>query len=294
MRILILLCALLLSSAAHAAAPKLKVVTSFSILEDIAKQIGGDRVEVTSLVGRNTDIHSYEPKPSDVVALRHADLFIINGLGLEGFITRLMESAEFKGQIVEATLGIKKIKNTDPEEIEEHGEFDPHAWQSIKNGAFYARNIATAFAAKDPEHAKYYNERLKGYILRINELNAWAYTQIAKVPPTKRSIIVAHEGFAYLGQDYGIRMVSIEKMGTQAETSAKKIVSVLNAIRQSSVHAMFMEHSNFSSTNSWICAEAKIPCGILYSDALTEKTGKAYTYFELFQNNIEAIVKGLK
>lgn len=294
MRILFLLCTLLFSSAAFAEVPKLHVVTSFSILEDIAKQIGGDRVEVKSIVGRNMEMHHYEPKPADIVALKHADVFIVNGLGLEGFISRLTEAADFKGEIVEATRGITKIKITDPEEKEEHGEFDPHAWQSLRNGIIYARNIATAFAAKDPGQAAYYNERLKGYILRMNELDAWAKAELARIAIQKRSIIVSHNGFAYLGRDYGIRIIAMEDLATESETSAKKIMTIVDSIRAQSVHAIFLDSMGRSPIGGWVCEEEKIPCGQFYSDALSEKSGKAYTYLELFQANVNAIATVLK
>ena len=295
MRLVFLLCVLLCSTGAWAAVPpKLHVVTSFSILEDIAKQIGGDRVEVKSLVGRNMDMHNYEPKPADAVLLKHADLFIVNGLGFEGFLPRLVEAADFKGDIVEATRGIQTIKNADPEEQKEHGMIDPHAWQSLRNGIIYARNIATAFAAKDPEHKRYYNERLKGYILRIDEVSNWASTQILRIPFTKRNIVIAHNGFAYFESDYGIHVLPLESFATEGETYAKAMVTIINAIRAKSVRAIFLDKVERSAMGESLCAEAQVPCGQLYSDALTDKSGPAYTYLELFQTNVRAILAALK
>ena len=296
MRFLLLLVILFFTSFAQAEAPrKLQVVTSFSILEDMAKQIGGDRVEVKSLVGRNSDIHSYEPKPTDAKLLKHADLLIINGFGLEGFITRLVASSEFKGDIVEATYGVTPIKNESPAEKKEHGENDPHAWQSLKNGIIYARNIATAFAAKDPEYKDYYNERLKGYILHINELDLAAGEAIAKIPPNKRSILVQHNSFAYLARDYGIRVLALENFSVDSEPSAQAIANNVDQIHQHSVQAIFRENVAMSPLLIMLSEETNMPIkGTLYSDALSERSGRAYTYFEMFQTNVETIVKGIK
>ena len=294
MRWTLFFCALLFCVAAQAAQPKLQVVTSFSILEDIAKQIGGDKVEVKSLVGRNQDMHSYEPKPADVKLLKHADLFIVNGLGLEGFIDRLVEASGFRGDIVVATHGVIPIRNRDTEEKAEHGEFDPHAWQSLKNGQIYARNIATAFAAKDPKNKEYYSERLKGFILRTQELSIWAIQEIATIPKKKRSIIVTHNAFNYLTQEYGVMTAAIEESSIAGESSAKRFALIIDWIGNKRAFAVFSENTSNSPTGHWICENVKLKCGILYSDALTEKKGKAYTYFELFESNITAITSALK
>lgn len=303
MRLLLIL--LLSFSVAHAAPQKLQVVTSFSILEDMALQIGGDKIAVTSLVRRNADMHSFEPKPADAKRLKKADIFLVNGFGLEGFATRLIESSGFKGDVVEATRGITSIKNEEEHEehghnhkhehYHDHGTEDPHAWQSIKNAIIYANNIATAFAAKDPANKNYYGERLKDYVRRLQEKDAWAKAEIAKIPAEKRSVIVPHNSFAYFARDYGIQFISPQGLSTQDEPSAEDIANIIDAVRAQKASAIFTENITPSPVIKQVAEEAKLPIGgQLFSDALSEKDGKAYTYMEFFTANVDTLVSGLK
>lgn len=290
-------------SVAHAAPQKLQVVVSFSILEDMALHIGGDKVTVTSLVGRNADMHSFEPKPADAKRLKKADIFLVNGLGLEGFVTRLVQSSSFKGDVVEATHGITPIKAEEEKHEEhghghdhhDHGTADPHAWQSIKNAIIYANNIATAFAAKDPANKNYYGERLKDYVRRLQEKDAWAKAEIAKIPVEKRSVVVPHNSFAYFARDYGIQFVAPQGLSTQDEPSAEDIARIIDAVREKKASAIFTENVTPSPVIKQVAEEAKLPIGgQLFSDALSEKDGKAYTYMEFFTANVDALVKALK
>lgn len=290
-------------SVAHAATPhKLNVVTSFSILEDMAQQIGGDKVVVKSLVGRNADMHSFEPKPANAKLLRHADLFVVNGLALEGFVTRLVQSSDFKGDVVEVSRGIMPIKAIEEHEEHgheehhhhDHGNVDPHAWQSIQNGIIYANNIAGAFAAKDPANAQYYAARLKDYTRRLKEKDAWAKAAIAKIPAEKRSVVVPHNSFAYFARDYGIHFIAPQGLSTDDEPSAEDIAGIIEALKGKKVSAIFTENIAPSPIISQVAEETKLPIGgQLFSDALSEKDGKAFTYMEFFTANVDALVKGL-
>lgn len=284
-------------SIAHAATPpKLNVVTSFSILEDIALQIGGDKVVVTSLVWRGVDMHSFEPKPADAKRLKKADLFLVNGLGLEGFATRLIESSEFKGDIVETTRGITPIKTAEEHDHHHgHGNADPHAWQSLKNGIIYANNIATAFAAKDPANKHYYGERLKDYVRRLQEKDKWAKAQIAKIPAEKRTVVVPHNSFAYFARDYGIQFIAPQGLSTENEPSAEDIARIIDALRNKKASAIFTENITPSPVIKQLADATELAIGgQLFSDALSEKDGKAYTYMEFFTANVDALVKALK
>lgn len=293
----LLLALFLFFSVAHAATPpKLNVVTSFSILEDIALQIGGDKVIVTSLVGRNADMHSFEPKPADAKLLKKADVFLVNGFGLEGFATRLVESSSFKGDVVETTRGITPIKTAEEHDHHHsHGNADPHAWQSLKNGIIYANNIATAFAAKDSANKHYYGERLKDYTRRLQEKNTWAKAEIAKIPNEKSTVVVPHNSFAYFARDYGIQFIAPQGLSTEDEPSAEDIAGIIDALRGKKANAIFTENITPSPIIKQLAEETELPIGgQLFSDALSGRDGKAYTYMEFFTANVDSLTKALK
>ena len=279
----------------HAKSPvrKLNVVTSFSILEDITKQIGGDRVEVKSLIGRNGDTHSFEPKPSDARMLKKADLVIVNGLGFEGWMPRLVQSSGYPGDVVEASTAVVPLKNVAGEE--EHGTLDPHAWQSLKNGEIYARNIATALAAKDPDYKDYYSDRLKGYLAHIAELDQWAKKQLTRIPAAKRRALVPHNSFTYFTRDYGIVFVAPQGLSTESDSSARDIATIIDDVRGQSVSAIFSENIQPSPIIEQIARETALPVGgRLFTDALSTGKGPATTYLEMFRHNIDTLVETLK
>ena len=206
-RNLIALCvaALAASWSGAATAKPLDVVASFSVLGDIVGEVGGSHVAVVTLVGPEGDPHAFEPAPQDAEVLSKADLVVVSGLGLEGWMDRLITASGYDKPVVVASADIATRK------MEEDGETvtDPHAWNSAANGAAYARTIAAALAKADPANAKAYAANGEAYAAKLMALDAWAKKEIAAVPAAKRKVITSHEAFGYLGAEYGLSLIHI-------------------------------------------------------------------------------------
>ena len=276
------------------AADKIKVAASFSVLGDMVRQVGGDRVEVTTFVGPNGDAHVYEPTPGDAKTLAASAVLVINGLGLEGWMTRLQKSSGFKGKVITATQGIK----TRQMEEEEHGKTrkitDPHAWQSLANGRIYVANIRDGLIAVDPAGRDAYDANAKKFLADIDAVEQEVNDSIAKLPPARRKIITTHDAFGYFGATYGLEFIAPEGVSTESEASAKDVAKIIRQIKAEKIPAVFLENVTDHRLLDQIAREtgAKIG-GTLYSDALSEPNGPAATYLDMFRNNIQALTAAL-
>jgi zinc/manganese transport system substrate-binding protein len=285
---------LLMGSAAAQAADKIKVAASFSVLGDMVKQIGGDRVAVTTFVGPNGDAHVYEPTPGDTKTLADAPVLVINGLGLEGWMSRLEKSSGFKGAVVTATKGIK----TRQMEEEEHGATrkitDPHAWQSLVNGRIYVQNIRDGLVAADPDGKDVYEANAKRFLADIDDVEKLVKDSIAKLPPARRKIITTHDAFGYFGATYGMEFIAPEGVSTDSEASARDVAKIIRQIKAEKVPAVFLENVTDHRLLDQIAREtgAKVG-GTLYSDALSETNGPAATYLDMFRHNIATLAAAL-
>jgi len=233
-RCLVGLCLILVSSGptAWATHPPIRVVVSFSILEDIVHEVGGGDVVVTSLIGRDANEHVFEPSPDQVRLLTQAQVFVVNGLGLEGWITRLIQSAQYRGPLVVATEGIEPIAATE-------GSTDPHAWQDPRYGIIYAKNIMRALAGVDPENAEAYRQRLRGYEAQLEALDQRVRERLGEIPPEKRRVITTHDAFAYYGKAYGVAFTAPEGLNTESEPSAKTVAELIRQIRRDGIRRCF-------------------------------------------------------
>jgi len=276
------------------AADPIKVAASFSVLGDMLKQIGGDRVDVTTFVGPNGDAHVYEPTPGDAKTLAASAVLVVNGLGLEGWMSRLQKSSGFKGKVVTATTGIK----TRQMEEEEHGKTrkitDPHAWQSLANGRIYVANIRDGLIAADPTGRDTYEANAKKFLTDIDAVEQEVKDSIAKLPPARRKIITTHDAFGYFGATYGMEFIAPEGVSTESEASAKDVAKIIRQIKAEKIPAVFLENVTDHRLLDQIAKEsgAKVG-GTLYSDALSEPNGPAATYLDMFRNNIQALTAAL-
>jgi zinc/manganese transport system substrate-binding protein len=294
----LLLCAVavmlpsLIGAAPAGAADKIKVAASFSVLADMVRQIGGERVEVKSLVGPNGDAHVYEPTPGDTRTLADAPILVVNGLGLEGWMSRLEKSSGFKGTVVTATRGVKT------RQMEEEGTTrritDPHAWQSLANGRIYAQNIRDGLMAADPAGKDAYAANARKFLADIDEVEKLVKDSIAKLPPGRRKIITTHDAFGYFGATYGMEFIAPEGVSTDSEASAKDVAKIIRQIRAEKVPAVFLENVTDHRLLDQIAREtgAKLG-GTLYSDALSEPSGPAATYLDMFRHNIRTLAEAL-
>src|SRR5712691_2814141 len=281
----------LLAGGPAAAQEKLNVVATFSILGDLVKEVGGDRVEITTLVGPNGDAHVYSPSPADTKRLADAKIVFVNGLGFEGWITRLVKASGTKAPVVVATKGVKPRKMERAEEHDhDHGATDPHAWQSVANAKIYVANIRDALVKVDPAGQAAYEANAKAYLAKLDALEQEVKDVIAKIPADRRRIITTHDAFGYFRQAYGLDFIAPQGVSTESEVSAKDVAKIITQIRRQKIPAVFIENVTDPRLVKRIAEEtgAKIG-GTLYSDALTDAKGDAPTYIDMIRHNIKAL-----
>jgi zinc/manganese transport system substrate-binding protein len=218
----------------------IRVVVSFSILQDIVQEVGGGDVAVTRLIGPDSDAHVFEPRPDQARLLSEAQLFVVNGLGFEGWLTRLTGSAQYRGPVVVATEGIAPITKTEGGEAAPSP--DPHAWQDARNAVIYADNIARALARADPARANAYQQRFRKYQATLEALDRHVRDELGAIPAEKRRVITSHNAFGYYGKAYGVSFLAPEGFNTDNEPSAKTIAELIRQIRREGIKALFLEN----------------------------------------------------
>jgi zinc/manganese transport system substrate-binding protein len=278
------------ASTGQVLAKDINVVVSFTVLADITQRVGGDHVHVRSLVGPDGDPHVYEPTPRDAQTLAKADLVVVNGLRLEGWMDRLIIASGYKGTIAVASRGIR------PREMEEGGQemIDPHAWNSATNGIIYVSNITNALVRADPEHTMDYRTNARVYTKELRDLDAWGRRMVISIPINKRKIITSHNAFAYLGADYGIEFLAPTGLSSESEASAADLAALIRQTRREKIKAVFLENSTDSRFAEEIAAAIGTrPSGILYAEALSAPDGPAPTYEKMLRYNTEILVKAM-
>ena len=282
-----LVCLALVAAALPARAQDhLKVVASFSILGDFVRNVGGDRVEVTTLVGPDGDVHVYTPAPADARKIADAKLVIINGLGLEGWLPRLLQSSGSKAPIVTATKGVTPLKFG--------SDADPHAWQSVANAKTYVVNIRDALGAVAPTDSEVFRVNAESYLAKLDALDREVREAVAQIPPAHRKVISTHDAFGYLAAAYGVEFVAPLGVSTESEASARAIAAIITQIKSSKVSAVFLENISDDRLIRRIAAESGARVGgTLYSDGLTGEKGAAPTYIDMVRHNIKALTSAL-
>jgi zinc/manganese transport system substrate-binding protein len=288
-------------AAGAASAKKLNVVASFSIIADFARHVGGDRIDLRSLVGANGDPHVYEPRPADVRTIAAADIVLVNGLQFEGFLRRLIEASGTKAPVVELTKGVQPLKSTEQahhhgqsDPHHHHGDYDPHAWQAVPNARTYVKNVADAFCLIDPPGCKMYEANAQAYDSTLSALDDEIRATIATIPAHKRVVITAHEAFGYFAHEYGLTFLALEGLSTDAEASASDVASLIRQIKRDKVAAIFVENITDRRLVQRIAAETESKLGgELYSDALSRPDGPAATYVAMMKHNASTIRKAI-
>ena len=299
--------ALLAAGIAHA--EPLNVVSSFSILGDVAKQVGGDKVAVTNLVGADQDSHVYRLTSGDIKKIRAAKLVLLNGLGFESAeMARAVKQSKIP--YAEAAAGIKAMEaDHDHDEHEHehghdhdhgghehhhHGQFDPHVWSDPSLMQKYAANVAEAFIKADPQNKAYYSQRLQNYGKELQQLDAYAKAKVDAVPAARRKVLTGHEAFGYMGRRYNIKFYAPQGINTEAEPSAKHVAALIRQVKQEGIKAVFAENIKDSRMLERIAKESGSKIGgKLYSDALS-KTPPADTYTGMMRHNIDALANAMK
>ncbi|MBP0596556.1 metal ABC transporter substrate-binding protein [Herbaspirillum sp. LeCh32-8] len=289
------------------AAERIPVVASFSILGDIVANVGGERIAVTTLVGPDEDAHVFQPAPDDIKSVSRAKLVVVNGLGFEGWMERLAQSANYRGAIVTASAGIKARERADDEheghddhdhaghDHHHHGKDDPHAWQDPQNVVVYARNIAAALAKLDPAGAEVYKKNGEAYVAKVQELDQWAAQQFAQIPEAKRRVITSHDAFEYFGARYKVRFLAAQGVSTDSEPSAKQVASLIRQIKSEKIKALFFENMANPKLLQQIGREAGVSAGgKLYADALSKVGGPAPDYLSLMRYNVSQLLEKIR
>jgi zinc/manganese transport system substrate-binding protein len=281
------ICLLLIAVAFPARAEeRLQIVASFSILGDFVRNVGGDRVSVTTMVGPDGDVHVYAPTPADAKKIADAKLVIVNGFGLEGWLPRLVQSAGGKASIVTVTAGIAPLTLG--------SDADPHAWQSVANAKIYVGNMRDALVAADPTSAPIFRANADAYLAKLDALDREVRAAVAQIPGSRRKVISTHRAFGYFAAAYGVEFIAPVGVSTESEASARDIAGIIIQIRAAKIPAVFLENVSDPRLIRRISAEtgAKVG-GTLYSDSLTGEKGEAPTYIEMVRHNIKALTSAL-
>ena len=277
--------------AAHAQAA-LPAAASFSILGDMLREVGGERVAAVVLAGPDTDAHNFHPRPSHAAALRGARLAVRNGAGFDAWFDRLLASTRFDGVTVTATEGVALRPASG---AHSHGGNDPHAWQDVRLAIRYARNIEAGLVRADPPGGETYRARAAAYATRLEALDAWIREQVGTVPEARRVVITSHDAFGYFGAAYGVRFRAPQGMASSAEPSAQQVAALIRLIRAEHVTAVFLENIGNPATLRRLAEEAGVRIrGRLFADALSGPDGPAPTYEAMMRHNVGLMVPAMR
>ncbi|AGB77035.1 ABC-type metal ion transport system, periplasmic component/surface adhesin [Enterobacteriaceae bacterium strain FGI 57] len=274
-----------------AMAKTLNVVTSFSVLGDITQQVGGDAVKVTTLVGPDGDPHTFEPSPKESALLSKADVVVVNGLGLEGWIDRLVKASGFKGKLVVASQGVAT------QTLEEDGKTvtDPHAWNNVANGVIYAQNITEGLAKADPQDASLIKVRGAKYVDDLRALDSWVKQRFSPIPREKRKVLTSHDAFGYFAKAYQVDFLSPQGLSSESEANAAEVGALIKQIKADGVHTWFMENQLDPRLVKQIASATGAQAGgELYPEALSKPGGVADSYMKMVRHNVDTIVKSME
>jgi zinc/manganese transport system substrate-binding protein len=270
---------------------RLRAVATFSVLGDLASNVGGEAMQLATLVGPNGDVHVYAPAPSDLKTVAAADIVFVNGLDLEGWLDRLIAASGSKAPVVVASRGVTP---RDGRSWRSGRAIDPHAWQSVAYAKIYVGNIRDGLIAAKPGGEKIYQANAAAYLAKLDMLDAEIKAAIDRIPVARRKIITVHNAFGYFGDAYGIEFVAPEGLSTDAEPSARDVAQLIERIRRERIPALFMENVADPRLIQRIAEEtgARI-AGTLYSDALSSPDGPAGTYIAMMRHNVRELTSAL-
>ena len=286
---------------------RLPVVASFSILADIVREVGGDDIRLDVLVGPMRDAHTFEPTPKDARVLGQARVLVVNGLGFESWMPRLVEASGFKGLTITASRGVKPrhLDEEDEGEVHDHGghadhdhghgDTDPHAWQNLANGVIYARNIAQGLSDADPAHATAYQARAEAYVRTLKKADADWRRELAAIPEDRRVLATSHDAFGYFSDAYGIEVLSVVGLSSEAEPSARTMAELIQRIREHHIRALFLEQGGNTRALEQIADETGVkPGGTLYADTLEAPGHAVSTYLGMFRWNTRQLLQAFQ
>ncbi len=289
------------------AATPLNVVATFSVLGDLTQAVGGDNIQLTTLIGPGVDAHTFDPSPADLAMLERADVIVENGLGFEPWLENFLESTSFQGERIVASEGVT-TRNADEgehaeedgeheEEAHDHGEDDPHIWSSVPNAIVMVENIRDGLKSADPDGSAAFDANAAAKIADLQELDAWVREQVATLPEDRRKLVTSHDTLGYFADTYGFEVVgtALGSLSTEVgDPSARQIAELVAQIQEAGVPAIFAENVSNQALMESIAAEAGVTLApSLYSDALGAPGTPGDTYDGMVRSNVETIVQAL-
>ena len=271
--------------------PKVLAVETF--LAEITQNIAGDRLTVESLLPENTDPHSYQPAPRDIIKVSWSDVLIINGVGIESFLEPLLANAGGRRLVITASQGLTPR----PDPSGEHPEGDPHFWLDPNNVIQYVKNIRDGLIEADPQGSTIYTNNAATYVTRLEELDAWIKEQVTKIPANQRQLVTNHDSLGYFAARYGFTIVGsiIPSVSSEADPTARQLANLIDQIRKSKAKAIFMETGSNLNLADQISGETKTRIVTdLYIHSISNANGLAPTYIEMMKYNVSQIVNALK
>ncbi|GHC80381.1 metal ABC transporter substrate-binding protein [Limoniibacter endophyticus] len=280
----------LLGAGGNAHAEKLKVVTTFTVLADMAQNVAGEAADVQSITKPGAEIHNYQPTPGDILRARHADLVLWNGLNLEAWFGRFFRNL---GNVPSATLS----EGVHPMPIVEgpyDGKPNPHAWMSLSDALIYVENIRKALTENDPDNADVYAKNAAAYSEKIRALSTEIGARVEALPPERRWLVTSEGAFSYLARDFGLKELYLWPINADAQGTPQQVRHVIDTVRENKITSVFSESTVSADPAKQVARETGAHYGgVLYVDSLSDADGPVPTYLDLMSVTTRTIVEGL-
>jgi len=286
-----LISVLALSLSSSLAYAKFKVVTTFTIIQDMAQNIAGDAATVESITKPGAEIHDYEPTPKDIVKAQSADLVLWNGLNLERWFEKFFQNVKDKPAVV-VTDGIEPISI---HEGPYTGNPNPHAWMSPSNALIYIENIKNALVKYDPQNKETYEKNAALYAQKIKELDKPLREKLAQVPEAQRWLVTSEGAFSYLTRDYGFKEAYLWPINAEQQGTPQQVRKVIETVKVNNIPVVFSESTISPKPAKQVAKETGAKYGgVLYVDSLSNKKGPVPTYVDLLNTTVSTIAKGFE
>jgi len=287
-----------LSPVALGQGERLQVVATTSIVADVVRNVGGDRIDLKTLIPLGTDPHTFQPTPQDAAAVADAYVVFANGAGLEAFLAGLLESAGAGVAVVPVSYGValRQFEGGGAGGGEREGGFDPHTWFDPNNVIVWTHNVERALSALDPGHAGVYEANAKAYRASLQELDGWIREQVAGVPERNRKLVTDHASFSYFAHQYGFEQVGAVFPGysTLAQPAARDLAALEDAIREFDVKAVFVGNTVNPALAEQVAQDTGTRVVFMYTGSLSEPGGPAGDYLAFMRYDVEAVVEALR
>jgi zinc/manganese transport system substrate-binding protein len=289
----------LLGIGTASAADRIPVVATFSVIGDILANVGGDRLDIKTIVGAGGDCELYQPTAADVATVARASAVFINDLNeeFEPWLEPLLKQAAFHGTKIVVSRGVHTLTGEEEHPVSGRqlaASIDQHAWLDPRNGVIYARNIAEALARLDPDGAAGYRSRAAAYARQIQAVDDWAHKEMAAVPAGKRRALASHDSLQYIANAYAITLLSVNGWTNKAEPSAEELAKLARQIRAARVKALFLDSITDPRAIRRIAEETgAVIGGTLYGDSLSPSPGEADTYIKMLRHDVSTLKAGM-